>query len=140
MEQDMITVREFLKEGCKHNDNEALFCNIEVFKYIYNLSQKTSIKSGNKLSVLLLTMAQKVANNPPQKDVSNCMNNIKNILVKKLLHKSDTLAMYSSNQFLLMLSGSSAAKIQSICHNITAALLPVLEEEGLQLRVNIMQE
>ena len=102
-EIDFDVIYSDLKEN---HVNGAFVCDYDLFKNIYQLSLRTSLRSGSKKSMVLLTLHPKdyITKNP---EINNLVleetsNTLQQILIKSF-RLGDVVCRYSIKQYLLIL-------------------------------------
>lgn len=137
VEQDVMIVRDDLLEVM--NDNRPgsgpLYCSYEVFKYLYQVVARASERAGRRVAVLLLSLEPAPGEEaPPPRVVSMAMNQIRTLALGSLLRRSDTVARFAQNQYVIMLSVESREGADTAVERIQKECAPLLARTDLQLR------
>lgn len=141
IEKDVIVLREDLR-GAYETDvyNKTFFCSYEVFRYLYRMAAHTSERSGQKVIVMLLTLCELENIEDLAKTLNEAMGWVKHALISDLLRKSDTVARYSNNQYVIMLSVDSLQGAERASERILESCTPYLIMLGLEPRLNTIQQ
>lgn len=136
VEQDVMIIRDDLLEVL--NDNRegsgALYCSYDVFRYLYQVVTRASERTGRRAAVLLLTLEAPEGEAPSPRTVSTLMNQVRTLALGTLLRRSDTVARFSQNQYIIMLSVESREGAEIVMGRIQKECGPILEQCGMAVR------
>lgn len=104
-----------LKKGLQRT--EALYCEYEIFKYIYHLKEKISKQTENFIYLCLITITSQTETMLATDTLTFVMKKLQEI-ISKTLRPSDIYTRYSISQFLLMLPCDSYDTTFIIIKNI----------------------
>lgn len=135
VEQDIMIIRGDLREMSEEGGAAGgpMYCSYDVFKYMYQMLARSSERSGGSVVVLLLTLRGKGGGELPAKTLSVGMSQIKALISKGLLRKSDTVARYSQNQYLVMLSIDKSGSAQQVIDRLQQQGAPILDSYGIEM-------
>lgn len=135
IQQDILVIRQELEEIAKDLPTSGpMFCSYDVFKYLYQMIARASERSGQRVSVLLITLNGKEGQPiPAAHTISKAMGQVKALLLSGILRKSDTVARYSRSQFIVMLNVEKVGATQKVVKRIQQGALPCLNTLHMQL-------
>lgn len=144
VEQDVMIVRDDLLEAAGDSRpgglGGPLFCSYDVFRYLYQVMARSCERAGRRVAVLLLSL-QPVENGadaeafaPSPRTVSALMNKIRALTLAGLLRRSDTMARFSRNQYIIMLSVDSREGADIVMERLREECAPLLAQSGMTLR------
>lgn len=93
----------------------AFFCEPSVFKSIYELERRRSLRSGASFSVGVINIPYIKGHSQSQHDLR--VNHLKLHLMEKL-RKGDTFALWNDSQFVVLLPGVDHDLMEKILHRI----------------------
>lgn len=131
-EQDLMVIREDLRDAGPDARpvKGAYYCSYDAFKRIYSLVQRSADRSKQKLVLLLLTLQDTRRHTPAPQLLLETMTDLR-IAVQISLRRSDTLARYSKNQYIVMLPLDSVDNLTAIEARIKAAFSAAVPETRL---------
>ncbi len=142
VEQDMLIVRDDLSEGFKGNrpGSGPLFCSYDVFSYLYQMVSRSSERAGRKVAVLLLTLqpVAEEADSLTPRAVSTRMQQLRTVVLPGLLRRSDTVARFAQNQYLIMLSVDSREGAELVLDRLCERCAALLDGSGMQARFDMV--
>ncbi len=97
------------------NDENAFFCDPEVFKSIYELEKRRSQRSGNDFCVVLMTVDPLKGSSLTQTALR--LNHLKEHLMASL-RKGDTFTLWSDHHLLLLLPGIDSERMTLVLNRI----------------------
>lgn len=101
-----------------YDEMGAFICTSGIFKEIYKLERRRGERLGIAVFLALITMDVDMSSMEPP-SLERCMANLENYLIK-CLRKSDVIARWSINQYILMLPGMSMEQGEKIMQRIKA--------------------
>ncbi|CAB1241158.1 Transcriptional regulator [Ruminococcaceae bacterium BL-6] len=115
VEMDLSIIKQDLKEACA--GNSAYFCDYEIFKNLYRIQARSLIRTGQSIFIALLSLLD--SNGSILKDSSAvpAVNLFKEDILLSL-RKGDTVAAYSSTQFIVMLPLINYENAERVMHRI----------------------
>jgi DNA-binding SARP family transcriptional activator len=128
IEQDIMIIKDDLREVINGSGpvSGPLYCTYDVFKYLYQMVARSSERSGGSVIIVLLTLVGSSGGNLPVKTLSTMMNQIKTLILRGLLRKSDAVARYSKSQYIIMLSIDKAQSLEQVTARIRKRCQPLL--------------
>lgn len=137
VDQDVMVIRDDLLEIMNESRGGSgpLYCSYDVFKYLYQVVARSSERAGRTVAILLLSLipadGEEAANS---KTVSSLMSQVKLNVLNGVLRRSDTVARFSQNQHIIMLSVDSKEGAKTVLQRITVRCEPILEMCGMKAR------
>lgn len=135
IEQDIMIIKDDLRE-IAHDSRPIsgpLYCTYDVFKYLYQMVARSSERSGTRIIIVLLTLQKIGGGQPPAKYLSAAMNQIKSLILRGLLRRSDTVARYSKSQFIIMLSIDQTGGTKAVIDRIHKRCDPFLAPNDIKI-------
>ena len=102
---DLPAISQFLRQEDRLTG--AFFCELEVFKDIYNLEARSAARSGRSMYLCLITATMRDGTVPPLKLLNGYMDKLADC-IQGTLRRGDVAAKYSISQYILLLPTSSA--------------------------------
>lgn len=120
IDQDILILKEDLGEVMMTDSADAgpLHCSYEVFKYLFQSVARSAERSGNSVAILLVSLTENLSHNADAKILSLAMKTMKDNVLDQVLRKSDTVARYSKNQYIIMLSMDTPVNAQRVIERI----------------------
>lgn len=115
---DLVTIQESLREVPSEN-SEAFFCDMDTFRYIYQLEMRTLQRSGLSIFIVLITLLTPEGGMPDERTLASSFAFFKNTVLSGL-RRGDVVAQPSKSQLLV--------------------LLPVITNESCELVVERLKE
>ena len=100
VEMDLSVIKGDLKEACA--GSSAFFCDYEIFKNLYRVQARSLMRTGQSIFVALLSLLDSHGCIPRDSKTAPAVNLLKTDILSSL-RKGDTVAAYSSTQFIVML-------------------------------------
>ena len=97
---DLAAISQFLLRDDRISG--AFFCELEVFKDIYNLEARSAARSQRSLYLALLSAVMRDGSQPPLKLLNNYMDRLADC-IQGTLRRGDVAAKYSASQYVLLL-------------------------------------
>lgn len=115
--QQTIQSREALDEALEGNNHieNAFYCEVEVFKSIYELERRRSERSGANFCVGVLNMPRTKGDTYSKREIR--LNALKEHLMVHL-RKGDTLTRWSDEQLVVLLPGVDAQILESVLQRV----------------------
>lgn len=142
IDQDIIIIKDDLLEIVNESrtKNGPLYCSYDVFKYLYQVVARSSERAGRRVVVLLASLVPTDPKDIPDvKTISMLMNQIKNIVLNDLMRRSDTVARFSQNQYIMMLSVESQDGADTVIERIDKKCEPLLKRNGVKIRFEMAE-
>lgn len=103
LERDILAIRDDLQQAAAAGRADGpLLCSYEVFKYLYQIVARSSERTGAGVVIVLLTL--EAGDDVPARRLAAAMAKTRDRMLGGLLRKSDIVARYSQNQYIVMLS------------------------------------
>lgn len=93
----------------------AFYCDVEVFRSIYELERRRSQRSGESFSIGVLTMTSNKGYTPSQAELRQ--KNIKELLLERL-RKGDTFTRWNDQQFVVLLPGVDSVLTEKVLQRV----------------------
>lgn len=100
VEMNLSIIKEDLKEA--YAGQRAYFCDYEVFKNLYRVQARSLMRTGQSIYVSLISVLDSTGAIPQDGTAIPAMNLLKEDILASL-RRGDTVAAYSSTQFIIML-------------------------------------
>lgn len=114
-EMDLNVIRNRLNES--EHETGAFYCEFEVFKEIYQLDVRNSIRSGQSVFIGLITVTDEKGEQPEQSLLNNTMNKLL-LTVNESLRRGDVYTRYSVSQYIIMLHMLTMENAQMVVERI----------------------
>lgn len=98
---DLVTIQDSLREDPSQN-KEAFFCDMDTFKYIYQLELRALQRSGLAVFIALITLLTPEGKVPDEKTLTPTFAFLKNTVLTGL-RRGDVVTQPSKSQLLIML-------------------------------------
>jgi two-component SAPR family response regulator len=115
VEPSLSAIKKELKESSGMNG--AFFCDYDIFKSIYQSQVRILSRTGQSVFLALFTISNEEGDTPKAEISRTAMEKLKSVMVDNL-RKGDTVAGYSSTQFLAMLPFTTFENAQSVTDRI----------------------
>ena len=116
----------------------AFFCELEVFKDIYNLESRSVARSKRGVYLALISAVMRDGSAPPLKMLNNYMDKLGDC-IQNALRRGDVVSKYSISQYVLLLPTSSIENGQLALGRITSRFLEKYPRCPLVLRSSIQE-
>lgn len=132
---DLAAVSQFLLQEDRLSG--AFFCELEVFKDIYNLEARSISRSKRSICLALLSIVTPDKSPAALKMLNNYMDKLGDC-IQNTLRRGDVVSKYSISQYVLLLPTSSAESgdlaLQRVIHHFTEKYprCPLLLESSIQ--------
>ncbi len=103
-ETDLSVIQDDLREAEARKG--AFFCEYGFFQEAYRLEARRSIRSGNSVHIVLVTVSMPNGATPKLEVLSNTMEKLVEVIVEGL-RKGDVVARYSGAQYVVMLPNAN---------------------------------
>lgn len=100
VEMDLNVIKSDLKEAVA--ESGAYYCDYDVFKSIYRMQARSVARTGQSIFIVLFTVSDVNGEMPSQEVAKLAASRLKTAIMESL-RKGDTVASYSSTQYVLML-------------------------------------
>lgn len=113
---DLESISKKLDEGAVYG---AMYCNIEFFKFLFNLQKRKSLRNDENDYLCIINLNQKKDKNYDSKDFRKYSKYWTELLVNSL-RKGDVFTFWNDNQILIMLNnvrGEGIKEIESRVHS-----------------------
>lgn len=118
LELDLGTIQEKLKSS--EEAKGPFFCDAELFRYLYNLERRRSVRKGQSSYLFLLTPSQRDYRALSPEEQKKIMTGLQDILASKL-RIGDICCWWNESQFVILLSGITLEQSEKVIERIKAA-------------------
>lgn len=99
--EKVITDLYFIEKRLKESEaNCAMHCDLEYFKFLYNLEKRKSIRGNSNTYIALITLNHK---KKTQSILEKCRESLKEVLLKSL-RKGDVITSWNEDQAIVMIT------------------------------------
>lgn len=131
-EEKVVTDLFFIEKRLKDTDFKgAMYCDLEYFKFLYNLEKRKSDRNNTDTFIALITL-DCIMDNKSEVELRQAKNVLKNILLKRL-RKGDVFTFWNENQSIVMFSNLK----ETCLHKIEFRIERAFEEEVLCAQWNL---
>jgi len=100
VEKDISSIKESLQEF--YSESGALYCEYEVFKNLYRAQASSIVRTGQAIQLALVTLTDINGKTPDSQTLKTSMGKLKDSILSSL-RRGDTVASYSTAQFVMLL-------------------------------------
>ena len=115
---DLPAISQFLRQEDRLTG--AFFCELEVFKDIYNLEARSAARSGRSMYLCLITATMRDGSVPPLKLLNSYMDKLADC-IQSTLRRGDVVAKYSISQYILLLPQANFENSRKVMERIIKA-------------------
>lgn len=134
IEMDLSLICEDLDESSQRK--QAFFCDYEIFKNFYRIQSRAMARTGQTISIALLTLSGLDQSVPENDVLKPAMLLLKQTILNNL-RRCDVVSAFSSVQFVLLLSGASDEGAEKACQRIIDKFTAENDNDQLKITVNI---
>ncbi len=133
-EEDLLVIKDELKTVQQENyeDEGPMVCTYEVLKYLFQILSRTNERTAMRSVVWLMSLSPMEGCKVQPEQMAAAMLVVRDDVLMAELRRSDTVAKYSTNQFVIMLSVAKEENALGAKARIVAHAARVLDKFGLQ--------
>lgn len=132
VEMDLNSIKKDLREACDYAG--AFFCDYNVFKNIYQLQARSIQRTGQSINMVLITLCTRDGSPVGEKRLNSVMPLLQDCVLSSL-RKSDTVARYSSCQFVALLPLTTVESGEIIMNRIKSRWIQSYKRSDLSLKM-----
>lgn len=114
----------------------AFICDYDVFRALYRLQVRDSVRSGEETSLAVVTVAPKHGGQLNRRSLELVMANLLR-LIPSSLRQGDAVARCSASQYVLLLPRASFQNSREVCRRITRAFCRLYPHSPAMLQVTV---
>lgn len=134
IEMDISVIAQALHES--YDEVGAFLCEYEVFRNIYRVQARSLVRTGQAIQLALVTLTTKSMEIPQENELKVTMNLLKRAILSSL-RKGDTVASYSTVQFVILLPLTAYENCESIVKRIKDTFRRLYRKNDMDINVTI---
>lgn len=134
LEADIGVIRESLADT---GDNGAFFLECEMFKHVYQLKSRESMRSGQAVQLALISVSPSAGKNPGHRSRLTCMTRLSEV-IQSSLRQGDLYTRYSVTQYLALLQSTSYENGQMVLDRIQRGFKAAYPKSGFLLQCSML--
>lgn len=130
VELDLSVIKEDLQEAIA--DKTAYYCDYEIFKNLYRIHARCLQRTGQSIFVALMSLMDKDGSMVKGSKAVPAVNMFKDVILGSL-RKGDTVSLYSSSQFIIMLPLINFENAELVMHRIIQRFEATYKKKDLKI-------
>lgn len=125
-----------LEQLSEPEDNGAFFCDYDVFRALYRLQVRDSVRTKEEVSLAVFTVTDQKDEELSPRSLRLVMENLRQI-APPLLRQGDAMARCSDSQYVLLLPRAGFENSRMVCERVRKAFFRQYPHSPAKLRVTV---